>query len=252
MSCGIIYLQNGDRKRAFAWYFGFLIMPRNVKSSGTHCDFHSIQLPVHDSACEKQDHINISVIEHRHCKLACIRNKECLATIYDGYRSVCMLLPEPCFLLKPHPGHVYQVFQHLCTKWVPNSDDDIGYWIYIGGNRRSFIGRKFIDKDLVVGEVTSGFFAVRTSGRSVIWSRNNYEILVVDASCRVTWVPHDATMEQPIPAGALIGGFLAETNTHLYVSKIGTVVGYYNPLNRMAWGTWMVIYKMTPSSTSWL
>ena len=248
-------------KARFVLYFGLLIMLRNVKVSATRCNIHSIQLPAADQACKAGEYTNTSVIEHRQCKLACIHSEECSTIIYDGYRSVCMLLPEPCFLLKPYPGYVYQVIQHLCTKWVRNTDDVGVYWTHEGSGR-SYVVRKYVGADLVVGKVTNRLHAISPSGTHIEGPKTgNHEELVVDASCRVTWVAYDSTTGQPIPGGALIGGFIKATNTPLYVSKFaGGVVGYYNPLQRMAWGQLggikngtqfelMVVHP--PSTTPW-
>ena len=220
-----------------AMYCGFLIMLWIASGIRAGCDYRSIQLSVDNRACEAKEYTNISAIERRYCPLACIRSKECLATIYDVRRSVCMLLPEPCFLPKPYADHVYQVFEYQCTKWVPRSADVPGYWTPEGGGM-SYIVRKFVGVggDLVVGKVTSRFFAIHPSGTSQLGG-NYDEKLVVDPLCQVTWVPYDVMTEQPIPGKALIGGILVATDTPLYVSKINNaIVGYYNPLHRMAWG----------------
>ena len=147
-----------------------------------------------------------------------------------------MLLPQPCTLLKARADYVYQSFQYPCTEWVPNDGDVPGYWIPEHGGVTSYIVRRFINNDLVVGKVTLRFFAITPSDASIVQG-GDYENLVVDTPCRVTWVSHDATSRKPIPTAALIGGFLSATNTPLYVSRInGQIVGYFNPLNKMAWG----------------
>ena len=180
---------------------------------------------------------NISVTERRHCTLACIHNKECKATVHDSHHSFCMLLSEPCMLLRPRSDHVYQAFQRPCTKWVSSIDDDHGYWI-TEYSLRTYIARRFINDDLVVGKVTDMFRAIRPNDTASIRG-GDYEKLAVDASCRVTWVPYDATSGQSMPTGALVGGFLMATNIPLYVSRLPhhdvNLVGYYNPLNHMAW-----------------
>ena len=227
-----------------AFYVGFWIMMKNAQACGIHCTSRIIQLPIDDRTCETNVYTNISASDPRFCSLACVRNNECQATVYNGGHSICKLLPEPCLLLKPLKGYVYQVFQHQCAKWVPKRDDDSGYWTN-EYNLKSYIVRRFINnaRDVAVGRVTSGFFAIHPNGASVV--RGGYDDkLVVDGSCRVTWLPYDAMAGHPIPFGAFIGGFLSATNTPLYVSKInGAIIGYYNPSTHTAWGEYYgIIY----------
>ena len=65
--------------------------------------------------------------------------------------------------------------------------------------------------------------------------------IVVGAFYNVTWEEYEVTTGQSMPAGAVIGGFLAATNTQLYVSreetsKCNRALGYYNPLKHKALG----------------
>ena len=221
----------------------FWLLLSNAQGLRSNCKFQNIQSSIYGQACEKQEYINISVTERLHCSLACINNRECKAIVLDLNHSVCMLLPEPCMLLTPYPDHVYQSFQHPCTKWVPNSHSAPGYWIYEGIGKKSYIARTFINDDLVVGKMTKQFFAIDPNGTTVIKGGNS-EKLVVDELCDVTWVSYDATSGKALPGAAFIGGFLAATYTPLYVTRLPVTtsaevkkaVGYYNPLNRMAWG----------------
>ena len=210
-----------------------------VSMAAEYCKINSIQLPVDGQGCDPPDHVDVIVAEHRHCTLACIHSRECKATIYNNRYSVCMRLQQPCIVLSPSPEHVYQSFRYPCTKWVPKSDDVQGYWVYESGTIKSYITLAFMVDDLLLGKATQMFYTIDPTATSII-SGGDYEMLVVDASCHVTWISYDATSGQSMPADALTGGLLSATNTHLYVSKFThagqQVVGYYNPLNRMAWG----------------
>ena len=214
----------------------FYCLLSNTKPITADCNFYGIQRAEEGQACEHQEYKEISVPERRHCTLACTYRKECKAIVYDSRRSMCMLLLEPCMLLRPRSDHVYQTFQRPCTKWV-SSNDSHGYWIDELG-LRSYIGRRFVNHDLVVGKVTDKFHAIRPNDTTYIGGEN-YGKLVVDASCRVAWVSYDATSGQSMPTGAMVGGFLAATNIPLYVSRLPldniNLVGYFNPLNHRAW-----------------
>ena len=221
------------------------IISNNIEMVLADCKSHRFQSPIEGHTCDIPEHINSSVIEHHHCTMACIRSKDCTATVYDNQRSVCMALSHPCVLLKPRVGYVYQAFHHRCVEWVPYSENIPVYSInerIITGE--TYIGRVFINDDLVLGKVVPSlnkFFSVHPSGTSEVRLDTGYEKLVVDASCSVTWVWYNATKGQHLPTGALMGGYLAATGTPLYVSRImptadRLIIGYYNPLNRMAWG----------------
>ena len=216
----------------------FWLLLKCTESRTTSCEFHDIQSPIHDQACVTQRYRNISVTERHHCTLACIQSNECAATVHDSRHSVCMLMSEPCMSMRLRAGYVYQAFQCLCTKWVPGSDVVSGYWIKEGSSK-SYIARRFIDDDLVLGKVTDKFYAIRPTDTTVVMG-GNYEILVIDAICNIIWVPYDATSGQSIPTGTLVGGFMAVTNAPLFVSKLTisaiNVIGYYNPFHHKARG----------------
>ena len=59
----------------FTVYLVISCMMSYAMGTGTYCEFLTIQLPIDDSDCETQEHINISVTEHHHCSLACIHSK---------------------------------------------------------------------------------------------------------------------------------------------------------------------------------
>ena len=230
------------------WVVLWLLLS-NSKGMTTACKFHSIQPPIDGQACETQDYINISVTERHHCTLACMRSNECKATVYDNLRSVCTLLPLTCFLLKPRAEHVYQAFQYACDKWVPESYDG-GLWVYENPRSMAYFARVTVNDDLVLGKVSDRFHGVLPSGTELEHG-GSYEKLVVDVACSVTWVSYDATTKQPIPTGAIIGGFLAATNTPLYLTRLhgmknnepALLPSYYNPRNHMAWTEFYGIYN---------
>ena len=231
-------------------YIGFVWMPGNAKASSTYCKMGNIQSRVDGQACEPPEYTNISASEWRHCSLACAHVKECRATIFDHRHSTCMIMPQPCVLLTPRSDLVYQSFEYPCTKWVPASYRVEALWIYERGLSKAYVAQAFVDNDLLLGKLTDNFHSMKPSG-SYTRGGSSQEKIVVDSSCNVAWFSYDATTRQPMPAGVLIGGFLAGTNTPLYVSRQETskcdwALGYYNPLNRMAWGE---CYGVQNSST---
>ena len=245
----ILFVKTGDfnvcyrEAMTIIWigiYVGFLFTPGNGNASTAPCKISHIQSPVTDRACEPPEYTNISTSELRHCSLACVHHRKCKAIIFDGRHSVCMILPQQCLLLDPRVNHVYQSFEYSCTKWVNVNDAVDTYWVYETLGNKAYVARAFMDNDLIIGKLTRDFHAITPSGTKRRGG-SDLEKIVVDALCNVTWVPCDAIIGQAMPAGAVIGGFLAVTNTPLYVSRLATLncrwaLGYYNPLNQKAWG----------------
>ena len=238
---------------AIVWigiFVGFIWMPNDVKAS-TNCKMSNIQSRIDDQACEPLEYTNISTSERGHCSLACAHIEECRATIFDRRHSICMIMPQPCVLLKPRSDHVYQSFAYPCTKWVPASDKVEAFWIYENyGITKAYVARAFVNNDLLLGKLTDNFHSINPGG-SYTRGGISQEKMVVDSSCSVAWFSYDATSGQPMPADAMIGGLLTATNTPLYVSRqqksgCDWALGYYNPINRKAWGE---CYGVQGSST---
>ena len=150
-----------------------------------------------------------------------------------------MHLPQPCTSLQPHADHMYQFFQHECAKWIPAGHDVHAYWIYEDGTDESNVVRMYINHIALLGKVTSNtFWSIFPNGSVFKNTEGQHEVLVVDDTCRVTWVWYDATSGQPLAAGAFVGGFWEDTS--MYVSRMSVwgylIVGYYNPLNNLARG----------------
>ena len=189
-------------------------------------------------ACQPFRHNNITNVPYHHCTLACMQNHECQAFIYDKTRELCMILNAPCLWTQPYTDHIYGISKPPCFSWEQHTKDYPFYWYY-EGSLRSYIGRLLHGGDMLVGKVTAGFFTVDPTTFLLV-SSGSYEKLVVDSSCKVTWVPHDSDSGQPIPFNAVIGGVLSTTNTPLYVTRqlqgATHIVGYYNPLNKHASG----------------
>ena len=227
---------------AWSWvYMGFLFMLSNTDASKLPCKFSNIQRPVDGHACEPPDYTNISTSERHYCSMACVHNEKCKATIFDQRHLVCMILPQPCILLKLYVDHVYQAFEYPCTKWVNAYNAVDAYWIYEALGVQAYVARAFVGNDFMLGKFTRKFHAITPSGIKIKGGSNQEKIVVDASSCNVTWVSYDATTGQPMPTGALIGGYLAATNTPLYVSRQAPTrcdwaLGYYNPLNQKAWG----------------
>ena len=222
----------------------FFVNVLRTRGETAECKSYDVQLKLEGRNCHAAQSAigTISVIERHHCTLACFRSKDCRATVYDSRHSVCTLFPQPCMLLRPRPNHVYRSFVQPCFKWISTcSKCNSNYWMIEFDNVKTYIARMYHNEDLLVGKLTNKFYAITLNGQTNT-SLHGYEELVVDPSCNATWIWFNANSEQLLPECALIGGFAAVTQTPLYVSRLDIsgrhVVGYYNPLNSLAWGHW--------------
>ena len=205
-------------------------------------------LAVQDMACQPFEYRNITAIKLEFCSLACVQSQRCEATIYDKTSGVCMLMNNPCFSLEQKFNHVYRSFMPECFKWVPKNGSHPVYWFLEGNTVWSYVSRTAHEGNIITGKKTDHFYIISPIDNSVVIS-GDYELLLVEPYCNVTWVPHDTTSSQPIPRGALIGGILTDTNTPLYVARLltsGVVCGgYYNPLNGKAWAEFEGMHSNT-------
>ena len=194
--------------------------------------------PVENMACQPFEYRNITATKPESCSLTCVQSQRCEATIYDKTFGVCMLMSNPCVSLERRINHLYQSFMPECIKWVPTGGDYHGYWFLEGITHQSYVSCKTHEGNIIIGKKTDHFYVISPIDNSVIIG-GDYELLLVEPECTVTWMSHDTTSGQPIPRGALIGGILTATNTPLYVARLhssGVVSGgYYNPLNGQAW-----------------
>ena len=209
-----------------------------ISGATCQCTRADTQAPIHGMACQPFKYRNITAPKPKFCSLACVQADHCEATIYDKASGVCMLMNEPCFSLRPHFDHVYRSYKQSCTNWVPHDDINPAYWYMEHSTQQCYVARKAHESNYIIGKKTSNFFAVNPTGTALVID-GDYELVVVEPSCIVTWVQYNPTGAQAIPEGALIGGILTATNTPLYVARTTidgiTGCGYYNPLNGKIW-----------------
>ena len=196
---------------------------------------------LNDWACQPFDHqdVDITNLSYHHCSLTCFQHQKCQAFIYDKVTGTCLVMDYICVWPRPNMGNIYGISKPQCFRWEPHGTDHPFYWFIESGNLKCFTGRRPHQDDMLVGKVTNNFYTIDPSSSSII-SGGTYEKLVVDPSCEVTWVPHDANSGQQLPSDALIGGVLSDTNTPLYAVRQQVsgklFMSYYNPLNNKAWG----------------
>ena len=150
-----------------------------------------------------------------------------------------MILDAICVWPCPCVDHIYGISTPQCFRWGRHDADHPFYWFIETKSVKCYTGRRPHQDNMLVGKVTNTFYTIDPSNSLVI-SGGSYEQLVVNPTCQVTWVPHNANSGQPLPSDALIGGVLSVTNTPLYVvrqqvsGKLFTC--YNNPINNKAWG----------------
>ena len=120
----------------------------------------------------------------------------------SGERQNCMMLSNP---------YIYGISKPQCLSWEHHDKDSTLYWHYEGA-RKTHISGLLHQYDMLVGKVTINFYTVYPNDFSLVRGRS-YESPVVDSSCEITWVSHDANSGQSIPSDAVLGGVLPTTNT---------------------------------------
>ena len=102
------------------------------------------------------------------------------------------------------------------------------------------VGRTVSENTLLLGKfrIPSRQFWGNREGVRIILDETDQEIEIVtkDETCAIPWMAY--TAGQTLPAGAVIGGHLAD-GSHTYIAKMtignSESFGYYNPNNKMGY-----------------
>ena len=124
----------------------------------------------------------------------------------------------------------FMVTFHCLHTWVQyaNVVGDMG--VSCGMSNSWFVARLVFEADVLVGKVSGNYAHVRKNG--TIHSAEDSEVLQIMPLCSTKWIPY--VPGDPIPASAVVGGFVGNPSSQTYV--INGVInggrkscGYYNP-----------------------
>ena len=175
-------------------------------------------------------------MHHYSCRYNCITNKSCLYVLHHVTRNYCLVSNGPCLWLEPDIDYNVMVTRtrpaHECLEWTPRTS-------LVNAARRNDtcsphrIGRAIIQSNKLVGtggddEVYTVLNGDYASGAALGW-------LNVEPGCKVSWIYF--TGGDPIPSGAVQGGYLNNSGTRQPIYVMGavksgsscTIYGYYDP-----------------------
>ena len=190
---------------------------------------------------------NITGVQSHICTHLCMTREECFITNYNVPGKFCLIGNDACIALQKDIDYQMR-FRMMrqrgsCGKWVPHSD--FAQTRHVASNECNVYGAQ---RPCYVGRLKSltntlpGKYQRRTNGPDGVWTILNgqkytagtIEVLDVQSDCHVTWMSFAAG--DPIPHGAVNGGYLASRDSKLYVMRgkvqhggsMYTVIGYYD------------------------
>ena len=188
--------------------------------------------------------VNLTSISRHLCTLECIRRRKCLFVNYNTVKHYCLLIDEKCIELKWDDTLELRYFGltgEMCLPWVPvsvfQSNPVSNLWDgrYPARWRHGLhiVPGKYVAKQNKWSGVLEG-------GRYE--TSDNIEVLQVRPECQVVLVDYSAG--NPIPDGAVIGGYLATgagSDVYVIQDPQGFMhFGYYDPNTELvytvSWG----------------
>ena len=131
--------------------------------------------------------------------------------------SVCMFLPQSCICWSLTWGIYTSPLNTHVPNWFPQTTALVPVGLWMGQSQG--ICRASVCRQWFNSWQTDWQFPLHEPKGPKTSGACEQENVVVDASCHITWEEYEATTGQSMPAGALIGGLLAATNTPLYLSR---------------------------------
>ena len=206
-----------------------LQMAPNVNTSDVNtsvCQQRHIQPPQGSERCVSDTEVYISKTGlHQYCTWLCMRNPKCQVINFNILDSLCLIGERPCLSVENDTDFLTIIMstKKPCLRWVKQHDKDEDKLISVlednGSSHSVSVVRCIMENNKIPGKFVSrwgeAFFS--WEGNEKHCAKNQTEILIVSRECNISWLPHDSTSGDPLPAGAVIGGQL--NGTHLYVSR---------------------------------
>ena len=216
------------------------------------CQQRYMQAPHQGQRCitDTEIYINYTGIQrHHHCTWLCMRDQNCQVINFNSIGAYCLLSNGPCVSLEKEADFVTTSLaaKGPCSKWVENYENDTYKTITFpkGTNTSDLLivvrGRVGNNKVPGKGSLNSGYKLISWEGQEMTTHFTYFpvEFLTISPECTISWVLHDSTSRNPLPAGAVIGGNL--NDVPLYVARKSTVhmagfptmysCGYYNNID---------------------
>ena len=219
------------------------------------CESRTTTTPLHGLRCLTNTSIAVLQAAHPQCVWRCLWMKTCRYINHNSATGQCELGSGPCESLEPTAGVLMNAFgppRHGCLHWVPSQGTE--------GLRIQITGRESYAARITSGDVVL-FGTFFSEGQRQFWANKegvsigpvfetdqDIEILTVDATCPLPWMPYTAS--EPLPVGAVIGGRLAD-GSETYVVKVNhnnnqfVVFGYYTTKSAVAYYEGLGVHTTT-------
>ena len=221
--------------------------------SVTACDVKYTNQPRYGYGCVASLNTEIMLQTDRpQCVWKCLKLKMCQYINHNDATGQCDLGLDKCASLVPVVGVTFSAFgppRATCVHWGSKTEYgrlavEVRFLDIVMS-----LTRITIDHTLLVGKFYphTGVFWANNQGEEVGPVLDDIEFLTMDPSCTLTWMPN--TAGRLLPAGAVIGGHLADGST-TYVSKVTRddgweAFGYYNTDEQLMYYNLDVPYTRT-------
>ena len=173
-------------------------------------------------------YINKTGLQH-HCVLLCMRDPKCQVINFNITDSRCFFGERPCFSVEIDADVVTIIMsaKKPCLKWVNKDNKDehnlISFPTDDGSSKSLSVARGIMGNNKIPGKMALTDEGIRCAweGIEIDFSEGQSEILTVSSECNISWVPHNPTSGNPLPAGIVIGGQL--NGIPLYVARKSAV-----------------------------
>ena len=178
------------------------------------------------------------------CVWQCLQKKTCRYINYNSDTGQCELGLGPCESLQPAAGVMVNALgaaRHDCLHWGSRKKPG---WISVQARNGAIsVARRVSGNVVLIGKINNldNKFRANSEGTVVVTgpiqvTDEDIEILMVDAACPFPWMTY--TAGEPLPAGAIAGGHLADRTT-TYVVRITlngkANFGYYESKSALAY-----------------
>ena len=177
------------------------------------------------------------------CTHTCMRRENCNIINYNHEGRYCQMTSEVCLKIVEDPE--FTVSDFSCLQWVTFANIVDEMLILCGNDVWSFASKLVLQSNILVGTcyTKAGYTFVWKNGTGWKSWGDHGKALQMLPWCSATWIPY--IPGHPIPAGAVIGGYLDDDpSTETYViSGEGSYrprrCGYYDPGTKLGYIPWM-------------
>ena len=213
---------------------------------------------VYDQTLNTQSHL---------CRHLCIGRDGCSVANYDVAMGTCLLTQEKCIDVVTDLTFELTYFRSItkdkCLHWTPISEFDINKAVtsehcsFIPADSRCHVGRLLSPPNIlpakfqpaVLVRIVKIWTVLNGVHANSAYQDDAGEVLQVHSECNVFWKPFNA-LNDSLPEYALKGGYLASSDSDLYIMRAPTpgdytVFGYYDPVARRGYLEDRGVYEYT-------